>query len=797
MSGTTPVPAPGPRKGEAVTNSPAGCLPGISVVIIGLNAARDVAECLDSVLASDYPQDLLEVVYVDGGSLDESVEIARRRAGVSVVQLAHPFPSPGRGRNAGLHTTGQPLVQFLDSDSYVHPGWFRKAVGFLRGEAAAVSGSLFERQPRRNIYHRVADFDWRVEAGWRSQVPRETLASVFGGNVLARRDAVEEAGGYDESLAVGEEADLSWRIRHRGWSIAQVDIPMATHDIRMDSFASYSGRALRSGYAYAQIAMRFRKTDDKLFLQRLGRIALSACVPVLILGAGLLLHHAGIGAALACLVALRSARKLPGFIKVYGMGPLESVLYVLHLSYVVYPQFAGVIRYFAGSALGRPLRNTPRRTPGGGREHTGEEGGGEGAPAGEGRRELRSIRDPSPQGKALRVMTLLPNFVSDRQIAYACLRIVDGMRLEGRVETRMMGLCSDSSVDPYRAKHGQRSADRGAGGDGTGMYQDAIPRGTPWSIAVRVLGAEKIQGIAERKYLRSLARGDVAYLWPDASLRLHEEARSRGCVVLSERINTLRQNSRAILEREFNALGIPPAHGITVDSAIEELRCMQACDYIFSPSPAVSDSLRSAGIAEGAILPTSYGLRPGEILGIRRAAPRRGPVTALFVGRICVRKGVHLLLKAWERAGIDGRLRLVGTIAAEMKDLVGSAIGRLATVEHVDHVDHLGPLYRDADFLVLPSVEEGSPLVTYLALGASLPVIASPMGAGGVITDGVEGIIVDPHDTDGLVSAMQSLSSDPSRRAQMSEAAGRAAATYTWDKVGARRRALLLGRLQG
>jgi glycosyltransferase involved in cell wall biosynthesis len=352
-----------------------------------------------------------------------------------------------------------------------------------------------------------------------------------------------------------------------------------------------------------------------------------------------------------------------------------------------------------------------------------------------------------------------------------------------------MGLSSDDTVERYRCRTGK------AGGPRHGLYRDAIPRGIVWAAASRLLSAEKTLRFAESKYFRQMRKGDVAYLWPGASLELYRRVKSQGHVIISERINTLRANSKTILDREYTALGIPVDHGITEDSVRDEFGCMELSDFIFSPSPAVTASLAQVGIAAGKILQASFGLKESEILNRSGDTSRNGPVTAIFVGRICIRKGIHLLAKAWENAGIDGQLRIVGNVSPEIADFFHEFLLTHDTVEHVGYTQDLKSIFEHADFFILPSLEEGSPLVTYLALGASLPVIVSPMGAGGIITDQREGLVVDPEDEKRLSGAIRKLAGDDSLRREMGSAAGKTAREYTWEKVGTRRRMQLLEKL--
>jgi glycosyltransferase involved in cell wall biosynthesis len=115
----------------------------------------------------------------------------------------------------------------------------------------------------------------------------------------------------------------------------------------------------------------------------------------------------------------------------------------------------------------------------------------------------------------------------------------------------------------------------------------------------------------------------------------------------------------------------------------------------------------------------------------------------------------------------------------------------------LDFVRDVGALYRSADVFVFPTLEEGSPLVTYEACGSGLAVVTSPMGTGGVVRDKQEGIVLDPYDEAGWVQAFRSLAEDIDRRRAMGMAARERAQSFQWSTVALQRRSLILERLRG
>jgi glycosyltransferase involved in cell wall biosynthesis len=145
-----------------------------------------------------------------------------------------------------------------------------------------------------------------------------------------------------------------------------------------------------------------------------------------------------------------------------------------------------------------------------------------------------------------------------------------------------------------------------------------------------------------------------------------------------------------------------------------------------------------------------------------------------------------VLLRAWVRAKVAGRLMLVGGVEPDVAERCAEQL-RDPTVVVREYTRDLAAVYGDADVFVLPSFEEGSPLVSYLALGAGLPSLLSPAASGWVVRDGVEGIVVEPDDVDQLADGLRRYAEDVALRERLGAAARARAGDYTWDKAAARR----------
>jgi len=323
-------------------------VPPVAVVIIGMNVERCLPECIGSVLEADYPSDKKRILYVDGGSNDRSVELARHFGKVEIIELKDSSPTPGRGRNVGLRATQEPLIQFIDGDTQLHPQWFQRAIPYLKGEVIAVCGIRKERFPRKNFYHLIGDIEWQYEEG---------PCRYFGGDALVRREALEAIGGYDEDLVAGEDPDLSSRLREKGGVIYRISEVMTVHDLNMTTLRQYLRRAFRTGHAYSEIGLRYMTRKEKLWFKELLRICGGVLLPWFLIALGFVVGNPVVGIVAGLAVAMRPFWKAFSFKRRFNLSTSQALLYALHLSLVVYPQCVGALRYGWTLLSGNPLKN--------------------------------------------------------------------------------------------------------------------------------------------------------------------------------------------------------------------------------------------------------------------------------------------------------------------------------------------------------------------------------------------------------------------------------------------------------
>lgn len=254
----------------------------IGAVIIGRNEGDRLRACLASVLPS-----IQMAVYVDSGSTDGSVAMAEAMgAHVISLDMGTPFTA-ARARNAGyrhlldLHPQIR-FIQFIDGDCEVVPGWIEAGHHHLESQpaCAVVCGRRRERYPERSVYNRMCDLEWDTPIG-------NTLSC--GGDAIFRTDALEQVGGFRESLIAGEEPDLCLRLRHGGWRVYRLDQEMTRHDAAITQWGQWWRRTVRGGHAFAEGAWLHGTSPDRHWVRETARAVLwGLLLPLTIVVAGVL-----------------------------------------------------------------------------------------------------------------------------------------------------------------------------------------------------------------------------------------------------------------------------------------------------------------------------------------------------------------------------------------------------------------------------------------------------------------------------------------------------------------------------
>ena len=196
----------------------------------------------------------------------------------------------------------------------------------------------------------------------------------------------------------------------------------------------------------------------------------------------------------------------------------------------------------------------------------------------------------------------------------------------------------------------------------------------------------------------------------------------------------------------------------------------------------------------------AMGASGSSLTGRRRAEP----LHILFIGQAVERKGLPVLLRAFEalREHVPATLTLVGAAPEEIAPLLLDDRGVYALGKATE--DEKAEQLRRADVLCAPSLGgESFGMVLTEAFAAGTPVVASDIaGYRDVVRDGIDGLLAPRGDARELAEALRVLALDPARRARMAAAARERAERFAWPHVAAEvlevyEQALAVGRADG
>jgi len=233
----------------------------VDIIIIGKNEGDILKKGFKSVkIASDIyaskKQTMPRIIYIDGQSSDNSVELAAS-FGIETY-IVSGKPTPTAGRQLGLCKGYGKYVFFLDGDMEVDESWLLHTVDFLEANnnCAGVAGLLnwiyinnnkivLE---KKNYFNVVEDI--------------EEVVGGVGGGMIFKRYALEQVGGWNVMLERSGELDLYLRLLSANYKLNYLRIPMVKHyDLKSSKSKNFLKRILinKNVFNQGQIARHATK----------------------------------------------------------------------------------------------------------------------------------------------------------------------------------------------------------------------------------------------------------------------------------------------------------------------------------------------------------------------------------------------------------------------------------------------------------------------------------------------------------------------------------------------------------
>jgi mycofactocin system glycosyltransferase len=256
---------------------PQSALPSISIVIPVLDRAEELARCLDSIAQVDYPAEKLQVIVVDDGSRDDSPQVARSR-GALLVSSGGTRRGPAAARNVGAaHATGE-LLAFIDSDCSASPAWLSQLTPLFAQPRTAAVGGMVEGMCSESAVDRYEAVMSSLTLGSRERFGSSGDDTFYlpSCNLLVRRSLFLSVKGFEESMHVGEDVDLTWRLRDAGWTIAYLPAGSIQHEHR-SSLRSFMSRRFDYGTSEGMLQKLHPQRRKRFVLPPLLAMVLALC----------------------------------------------------------------------------------------------------------------------------------------------------------------------------------------------------------------------------------------------------------------------------------------------------------------------------------------------------------------------------------------------------------------------------------------------------------------------------------------------------------------------------------------
>lgn len=383
-----------------------------------------------------------------------------------------------------------------------------------------------------------------------------------------------------------------------------------------------------------------------------------------------------------------------------------------------------------------------------------------------------SSHSADPAQRPLRVLYSYPHKIGASRICYAAWQHVQGLINSGAEVHVHPGVLQRPFTGPV-------------------SVHPTLARGRlriPYRVLGRTGACNLHDWIVARRLRRLVGKIDLVHTFPLGSLRTLRTARQLGIPAFLERCNAHTEYAYSIVQKECDRIGVqmPIGHEHSFNPRYlrREEAEYQAAQFLLCPSTFVMRTFTERGFPPEKLVRFRYGFDPAACYPPREPRPEGRGLTVLFAAGCAPRKGLHLALEAWMRstAHQDGTFLVAGEFIPNYAERLADMLGH-PSVKRIGFRNDLPEVMRSADILVLPSIEEGSALVTYDARGCGCVLLVSD-ASGAVCEDNVNALVHPAGDVATLAEHLTRLHQDRALLRRLREASLATAQELTWAAAG-------------
>lgn len=207
--------------------------PPVSVIVPVRNRPEDIQACLDSLTVLDYPAEKLEIIVVDDASEDNTAEVVEQYPDVRLLRMTRQRQASFCRNRAAEIARGE-ILAFIDSDCLADPAWLKQLVpAFLDPSLGALGGLVDAAWEEKGLdrYEKVKS-SLKMGSLFKRSDQGERFFYVPTCNFLVRKAVFTDLGGFRETLYVGEDVDLCWRLQDAGHAMEYRPLGRVAHKHR-------------------------------------------------------------------------------------------------------------------------------------------------------------------------------------------------------------------------------------------------------------------------------------------------------------------------------------------------------------------------------------------------------------------------------------------------------------------------------------------------------------------------------------------------------------------------------------
>lgn len=234
--------------------------PMVSIIIPVKNRPNDIKNCIEALLALDYPSEKIEITVVDDGSTDNTIAVIEQYP-VNVILLRKNRQAPFCRNLAAKKAKGKYLA-FIDSDCIAGKSWLQELLPVFKNPSVGAVGGLVDSTFQEKKLDRYEKVKSSLNMGKQFRCSNKTDLTFYvpSCNLLVRKKAFQQVGGFKEHFIVGEDVDLCWRMQEAGFQIEYQPVGKVCHKHR-NQIVSFCLR--RFDYGTSEPVLQKEHTERK------------------------------------------------------------------------------------------------------------------------------------------------------------------------------------------------------------------------------------------------------------------------------------------------------------------------------------------------------------------------------------------------------------------------------------------------------------------------------------------------------------------------------------------------------